>query len=74
MQLLWVLMITSAANKGWQGDVSLETRYQECGLNVPCVVRTTKVSTVDVNRARKTGAIPPDLFALVQAEIARTLY
>jgi mRNA interferase MazF len=73
MHFLWVLMITSAANKGWQGDVSLETRFQECGLGVPCVVRTTKISTVETNKARKTGALPADLHALVRAELTHYL-
>jgi len=31
-------MITSASNKGWEGDVSLEQRLQECGLEVPCAI------------------------------------
>lgn len=60
--LLWVLMITSAANRGWPGDISLETRFAECGLNVPCVIRTAKISTVEAVRARKTGALPDDVF------------
>jgi mRNA interferase MazF len=61
-------MITSAANKGWEGDVSLEARFAECGLNVPCVVRTAKITTVEVNRARKCGTLPADLWAAVRAE------
>lgn len=73
MQLLWVLMITSAANKGWAGDVSLEQRFGECGLNVPCVVRTAKISTVEANRARKSGALPADLLAEVRAKLVRHL-
>lgn len=73
MQLLWVLMITSAANKGWRGDVSLEQRLAECGLSVPCVVRTAKVTTVEANKARKSGALPADLWAEVQTALARHL-
>jgi mRNA interferase MazF len=65
-ELLWVLMITSAANRGWPGDISLETRFAECGLNVPCVIRTAKISTVEVGRARRTGTLPDDLFGDVQ--------
>lgn len=73
MRLLWVLMITSAANKGWRGDVSLESRFAECGLSVPCVVRTTKISTIEAGRSRKSGALPADLLADVRAELARRL-
>jgi mRNA interferase MazF len=65
-ELLWVLMITSAANRGWPGDISLETRFAECSLNVPCVIRTAKISTVEAVRARKTGALPDDLLGDVR--------
>ena len=68
--LLWVLMITSAANRGWPGDVSLEACFAECGLNVPCVIRTAKISTVEASRARKTGALPDAILAKVSAQIA----
>lgn len=64
-ELLWVLMITSAANRGWPGDISLETRFAECSLGVPCVIRTAKISTVEAGRARKTGTLPDDLFCEV---------
>ena len=70
MQLLWVLMITSAANKGWQGDVSLEQDFAACGLNVPCVIRTAKISTIEMDRARKSGALTADLLAQVRAKLA----
>jgi mRNA interferase MazF len=71
--LLWVLMVTTAANRGWPDDVSLETRYAECDLNVPCVIRTAKISTVEQRRARKLGTLPADLFAEVQARVTRHL-
>lgn len=74
IDLLWVLMITSAANKGWQGDVSLEERFAECGLSVPCVVRTAKITTVERGRARKTGTLPADLWAEVRSELERRLF
>ena len=68
-ELLWVLMITSAANRGWPGDISLETRFAECSLSVPCVIRTAKISTVEASRARRTGTLPDDLFHEVQQMI-----
>ena len=73
MPLLWVLMITSAANKGWQGDVSLETRFAECGLKVACVIRTAKITTVEAGRARRSGTLPQDLLAKVREELGRHL-
>jgi mRNA interferase MazF len=71
--LLWVLMITSAANKGWAGDVSLETRFAECGLGVSCVVRTAKIATVEARSWRKTGNLPADLMALVRNQVEQAL-
>ena len=73
VDLLWVMMITSAANKGWQGDISLETRFAECGLAVPCVIRTAKIATVEASRARRSGRLPKDLFAEVREELRRRL-
>lgn len=68
--LLWVLMITSASNGGWIDDVSLEARFAECGLNVPCVVRTAKISTVAVGSARMLGVLPTDILAIVSTKVA----
>jgi mRNA interferase MazF len=73
VQLLWVLMITSAANRGWGGDISLEARHNECGLEVPCVIRTAKISTVEAKRARYSGSLPADLFDAVRTEMRRTM-
>lgn len=73
MNLAWALMITSSANKGWEGDVSLETRHEECGLRVPCVIRTAKFATLSIDRAEKVGALPADLLAEVRAELALRL-
>jgi mRNA interferase MazF len=66
-------MITSAANKGWQGDVSLEHNFAECGLNVPCVVRTAKISTVEASRSRKSGALTANLLGQVRAKLTQYL-
>ena len=73
MALLWVLMITSAVNKGWQGDVSLEERFAECGLSVPCVIRTAKIATVAVVGARRNGVLPPDIMDEVRAVMQANL-
>ena len=71
--LLWVVMITSAANRGWPDDVSLESNYRECGLEVPCVIRTAKISTVEAIRVRKIGTLPSSLIATVQRMLRRQL-
>lgn len=72
-QLLWALMITSAANAGWPDDVSLATNYLESGLPIPSVIRTTKISAVEAAGARRIGALPADLLAEVLAKVAAHL-
>jgi mRNA interferase MazF len=73
ISLLWVLMITSAVNKGWRGDVSLEARFAECGLAVPCIVRTAKIATVSMAGARPDGVLPSDIMHDVRAAMQANL-
>jgi len=70
MTLLWVLMITSAENKAWIGDISLIEHFATCGLPVPSVIRTAKVATVESARATILGRLPEDLLKLVRQQIA----
>ena len=72
--LLWVLMITSAANQGWQGDISLAQCFAECGLPVPCVIRTAKIATVEAGRARKSGTMPAEVLNEVRSTLERLLF
>jgi mRNA interferase MazF len=50
--LLWVLMITSAANRGWLSDVMI-TDCIMAGLPVPSLVRTAKVATIERRMRRR---------------------
>jgi mRNA-degrading endonuclease toxin of MazEF toxin-antitoxin module len=52
--LLWVLMITSAANRGWPGDVAV-TNLSMAGLPAPSVIRTAKIATIEVGDAIRLG-------------------
>jgi mRNA interferase MazF len=70
--LLWVVMITSAANRGWPGDVDIP-RFADAGLPAASVVRTAKIATIDLARAEPRGRIEPEALAAVRAEIARRL-
>jgi mRNA interferase MazF len=54
---VWVVMITSAANRGWPGDVSLEETYLKAGLPVPSVIRTTKIATIEAAHADRIGRL-----------------
>jgi mRNA interferase MazF len=55
-RLIWVLMITAAANQGWPDDVAIDD-HTSAGLPIPSVVRTAKIATVEVGAAKKIGAI-----------------
>ena len=56
--LLWLAMITSAANRGWTGDV-LISDMPEAGLPVPSIVRTAKIATIEARDAQRLGTLPP---------------
>ncbi|MGH7212340.1 MAG: type II toxin-antitoxin system PemK/MazF family toxin [Acetobacteraceae bacterium] len=55
--LLWVLMITSAANRGWPGDVTISD-LAVAGLPASSIVRTAKVATIEASDAERIGHLP----------------
>jgi mRNA interferase MazF len=55
--LLWVLMITSAENRGWSGDVDV-TDLAMAGLPARSVVRTAKIATIETREATCIGNLP----------------
>lgn len=56
--LVWVLMITSAQNRGWAGDVAI-TELASAGLPAPSLVRTEKIATIEVRDAEPIGRLGP---------------
>src|SRR5690554_2311575 len=61
-QLLWVLMITSADNRRWPGDVELEGHYSaDAGLPAPSIIRPPKIATIEAVHAGRIGSIDEDL-------------
>jgi len=48
--LLWLVMITSAENRGWPGDVGISV-LRAAGLPAPSIVRPAKIATVDAGDA-----------------------
>lgn len=68
-RLLWVLMITSAENRAWPGDVSLEASYAAAGLPAPSLIRTVKIATIDVRDVTALGRIQADELAEVRAQV-----
>lgn len=54
--LLWVLMITSAGNRGWPGDVEVMD-LAGAGLPAPSVIRTAKIATIEAKVAERIGRL-----------------
>jgi mRNA interferase MazF len=54
--LLWVLMITSAVNRGWPGDVAIPEDPSN-GLPAPSLVRCAKIVTIDMKEATRIGRL-----------------
>jgi mRNA interferase MazF len=71
-QLLWVVMITSAENRGWPGDVTVDN-LEQAGLPAPSVIRTAKIATIEVSDATKLGKIPAALLKQVINKLGREL-
>ena len=74
--LLWVLLVTSAANRGWPGDVLLSD-LAAAGLPAASVVRSAKITTIEVGDAERIGSLPPDdrlqVLKAVRGSLARFL-
>jgi mRNA interferase MazF len=70
--LLWVVMITSAGNRGWPGDVTLHD-LATAGLPVASVIRTAKIATIEASDATKLGRAPAALLRQVARRLAREL-
>ena len=70
--LLWVLMITSAENRGWSGDVAIPDA-PDAGLPAPSVVRSAKVATIDAARAEVRGRVGPETLTEVRTRLRAIL-
>lgn len=55
--LLWLVMITSAANRGWSGDVPISDA-DAAGLPIPSIVRPAKIATIEATDAEPLGTLP----------------
>lgn len=70
--LLWVVMITSAANRGWPGDLPV-SNLATTGLPVPSLIRTAKMATIEAIDATKLGRVSPSVTRQVIDRLAREL-
>lgn len=69
-RLIWVVMITSAANAPWPQDVAVGDDYRGMGLPIPSVIRPAKVAALDGGLAEIIGRASDELMARVLLEIA----
>jgi mRNA interferase MazF len=71
--MVWLVMVTSAENRAWQGDV-LVSDPAAVGLPAPSRIRPAKVAAVDADRiVRKIGVLPSKEARAVQAQIKKFL-
>ena len=70
--LLWLAMITSAANRGWTGDVAVSDLGM-AGLPVPSIVRPAKIATIEARDAERLGSLSPDARTEIAGYLQRTL-
>ena len=70
--LLWVVMITSAANRGWPDDVPIDD-LAAAGLPAPSVIRTAKIATIEASDATRLGTVQPAVLRSVARPLARHL-
>jgi mRNA interferase MazF len=70
--LCWVLMITSAVNRGWDGDLDVED-LSLAGLPVASVIRTAKIATIDASDAAPLGRVDARTLAAVRRRLGAVL-
>ena len=67
--LIWIAMITSAANEGWSCDVPIAD-IEKSGLPAPSVVRTAKIACIDPARIeRRAGRLDRPAIRAVQSKL-----
>jgi mRNA interferase MazF len=62
--LCWVLMITSASHRRWDGDIEIADAAMS-GLPAPSIVRCAKIATIETAEAERIGALPATLRPMV---------
>ncbi len=75
-QFLCVVMVTSAANRGWPGDVAVSA-LEGAGLPAPSVIRTAKIATMEARDTERIGRLPDSdrhfVTAALRASLAHVL-
>lgn len=71
--LLWVVMITSARNRPWPGDIPLVEDHDRFGLPAPSVIRPTKIATIEARHADGIGKLDAARISEVGNAVGRYL-
>ena len=71
-RLLWVVMITSAENRGWPDDVPV-ANLTMAGLPVPSLIRSAKIATIEASDASKLGRVSAAELKCVSRRLVRGL-
>jgi mRNA interferase MazF len=66
--LLWVVMITSAENRSWPGDVPIPN-HEKAGLPAASVVRPFKIATIETRHAQQIGKLAKPALKTVMRQI-----
>ncbi|MGQ2990437.1 MAG: type II toxin-antitoxin system PemK/MazF family toxin [Brevundimonas sp.] len=72
-RLCWVLMVTSAENRAWPGDVELTEDFRSAGLPVASLIRTAKIATVELDRLEGIGRLPDAVHEAVRGQLRERL-
>jgi hypothetical protein len=67
-----VVMIPSASNRRWSGDVAIPD-FAAAGPPIPPVVRTPRIATIDLARAQAREQVAPETLAAARGAIAHRL-
>ena len=70
--LLWVVMITSAENRGWPEDLTISD-LKAAGLPAPSVIRTAMIATIEAADAAKLGKVSPALYRQATSRLSGNL-
>jgi mRNA interferase MazF len=72
-QLLWVVMITSAENRRWPGDIEFGDTFAAAGLPAPSLIRMAKIATIEAGATEPLGHIGAELLEKVEAALIHQL-
>jgi mRNA interferase MazF len=70
--LLWLVMVTSADNPAWRGDIAIDD-LAGAGLPHASVVRPAKLATIDAARATPIGRLDNAARAKLAEALRRTM-